>query len=481
MATALETVRTYAFHDLTTLTGQFSNWPSLSGDGKVVAFATTAANPSRILVNTVNADGSGQKQIDSFEPLCYCDGRLDISADGSTVVAMDSVQIRAVHNGAAVPVVTLTSNEIWDLRVTGDGSKVFFLLRRDAALKTSGMPLQRGVYVVGTDGNGLKQITGPTAVGGLIGMTPDKVFPFAACGPSLDISSDGSRVVFASEAAGAQSVFAVGGDGGGLHKLVDAAGGFKNVNKVGLSGNGQLAGYHATVGDNMIELGVIGFDGSGRRKLGSEPPAQLGGCTGRLQLSSDASKMYVAEPGYLYNTDGSGVLQLASVSNAFRPPNGAPLQDGTPSGTSNATATRFAFRRGDDKGIGQVMLLELDPMSLGAAPTLGSPTFTPVPVTIKGLDKAMATVKATGAKQVGSVFYSDGLPDLLDRGDGTGMHDDGKKGDATAGDGVYTGQGFYGYYPPKPGPKSLRFTAETTGPGLRHATVLETRGVVLQP
>jgi hypothetical protein len=479
-ATALETVRTYAFHDLTALPGNFSNWPSLSADGRVVAFATSAANPARIVVNVINADGTGQHEIDRFEPLCYCDGRLDISADGGSVVVTDSVQVRHLKGASATPLVTLDSNEISDIRLSADGARVFFLLRRNASLKNTSVPLERGVWVINADGNGLRQVTGASTVGVALGVTPDKVFPFAGCGASLDVSTDGTRIVFASAVAGMESVFAVNSDGTGLHKLVDASGGYKLVNKIGLSGNGQLVGFHVYVGDGTIEMGVVSFDGANRRKIAGEPAAPLGGCTGALVLSEDGGKMYVSEPGYLYDTDGAGVLQLTTT--AYRPPGGAPLQDGTPGGTMNAGATRFAFRRVDDKGIAQVMLLELDPTSLGAAPALSSPTFAPGRVTVAGLDIATATVQATGTAlgRVGVVFYSDGLPDLIDRGAGVALTDDGKGGDANANDAVFTGRGYYGYYPPKPGPKNLRFTAENKAGGLRHATVLESKGVVVE-
>jgi hypothetical protein len=225
---------------------------------------------------------------------------------------------------------------------------------------------------------------------------------------------------------------------------------------------------------------VIGADGNGRRKLDNEPPAPLAGCSGLMRLTTDGSKLYVSEPGYLYNTDGSGVLQLSDA--VFRPPGGAPVKDGTPEGWMNGDGTRFAFKNPDDAGIPQLMLLEVNPSSLGAAPALTNPTFAPGRVTVAGLSTAIATVAASGPGliRVGMVFFAGGLPDVIERGPGVTFNDKGMYGDAAAGDGVWTGQGFASYAPPKPGPRTLRFTAEAKSGGRRHATVLEAGTVTVE-
>jgi Tol biopolymer transport system component len=478
---ALAAVRTYAYHDLTALSAEPKNWPVISGDGRVVAFTTGASNPTRVVVNVVNADGTGQQEIDSYTPLCYCDGTVDINSDGQHVVSTDAVQIRHARvGGTSNPVLKLDSNEISDIRISADGTRIFFLLRRDAGVSGTSTRLERGIYVTGVDGTGLRQIAGPTTMAAGLGVIPDKIFPFSGCGRSMDVSTDGNRIAFASKVDGMERVFVVNADGSNLRKLVDASGGFKLVEKIALSGDGRLVAYHVYVGDGAIEMGVIGYDGTGRLKLGAEPAAPLAGCEGQLRFTQDGAKLYVSEPSYVYNTDGSGVLQLAM--GVVKPPGGSPVKDGTYRGWMNSTGTRFVYKNVDDKNIPQLMLLELDPASLAPAPVLTEPTFTPSAVTVAGLNEAVATIRAsgTGIKTVGVAFAKNGLPDVIDRGPGVAFTDKGTNGDGVAGDGVWSGKGFYGYYTPGPGPRTVRYTAEAWVSGKRHATVLEAGMVTVQ-
>jgi Tol biopolymer transport system component len=478
---ALSAVRTYAYHELTSLPVESQYWPVISGNGRVVAFATGTASPTQIAVNVVNADGSGQQEIDRYTPLCYCSGTVDISADGQHVVSTESVQIRhASVGGTANAVLTLDSNEIWDIRISADGTRIFFLLRRDAGISGTSTRLERGVYIVNVDGSGLRQVTGPTLMSVGLGVTADKIFPFAGCGRSMDVSTDATRIAFVTAVAGMETVFAVNADGSSVSKLVDASGGFELVDKIALSGDGRLVAYHVYVADGVVEMGVIGFDGTGRRKLDSEPPAPLAGCEGNLRFTQDGSKLFVSEPSYLYNTDGTGVLQLSM--GVIKPPGGTPVKDGTYQGWMNADGTRFVYKNADNANIPQLMLLELNPASLGSAPVLSEPTFTPGTVTVAGLNDATATVRAsgTGIKTVGVTFAANGLADVIDRGPGVIFGDSGSNGDAVAGDGLWSGKGFYGYDTPKPGPRTVRFTAEASVGGKRHATVLEAGTVTVQ-
>ena len=479
---ALTPVRTFAFHELTSLAAEPANWPVISGDGRVVAFTTGVASPSgQVIVNVGNADGTGQQVVDTYTPLCYCSGVVDINSDGKHLVSTEGTQIRhAQVGGAGNPVLKLTGNEISDIRISADGTRIFFLLRRDAVIGGTSTSLERGVYVVGVDGNGLRQITGPSAMAVGLAVTPDKIFPFSGCGRSMDISADGSRVAFAASVAGMERVFAVNADGSGVRKLVDASGGFKIVDKIAMSGDGRLVAYHVYVGDGAIEMGVIGYDGTGRLKLGAEPAAPLGACEGQVRFTQDGKKLYVSEPGYLYDTDGTGVLQLAI--GVVKPPGGSPVKDGTWRGWMDNAGKRFVYKNIDDKNIPQLMLLEVDPATLGPAPVLTDPTFTPVSTTVAGLGQAVASIRAggTGIKTVGVSFSRNGLPDVIDRGPGIAFADKGASGDTTAGDGVWSGKGFAGYTTPSPGPRSVRFTAEASVSGKRHATVLEAGNLTIQ-
>src|SRR5207247_5002669 len=99
----------------------------------------------------------------------------------------------------------------WGTGMTDDGSKVFFELGRDATVRGTNpsVRMERGIWVINSDGSGLRQVVGPSQVAAVLGMTADKVFPFRTNGrPGVSASADGSRVVF-STAAGGERIFAV--------------------------------------------------------------------------------------------------------------------------------------------------------------------------------------------------------------------------------------------------------------------------------
>lgn len=74
----------------------------------------------------------------------------------------------------------------------------------------------------------------------LLGTTPDKVFPFATNGWSLDVSADGSRVVFGVAAPGGERILSANADGSGLKPLI---GPVDFVVHAALSGDGTKVAY----------------------------------------------------------------------------------------------------------------------------------------------------------------------------------------------------------------------------------------------
>ena len=115
--------------------------PVLSSDGSRAVFAVAPgtgdpAKPNRIYV--VNADGTGLREVDAYQTLCYCGSIVDISANGSRVLSSDAVQLRiaATDGGGGRTLLTLNSNELAAIRISGDGNRVFFSLRRTPALRS---------------------------------------------------------------------------------------------------------------------------------------------------------------------------------------------------------------------------------------------------------------------------------------------------------------------------------------------------------
>ena len=172
----LSEIRTLAYHQLTQWTTganqRGEEAPILSDDGQRIAFARAPgtadpANPNRIFV--INADGSGEREVDAYTSLCCCGSMIDLSADGSRIVSSDSVQLRIAEasGGGGRELLALDSNEINAVRISGDGSTVVFRIYRDTTIRNTSpsQPIERGIYVINADGSGLRQLVGPSADG----------------------------------------------------------------------------------------------------------------------------------------------------------------------------------------------------------------------------------------------------------------------------------------------------------------------------
>jgi hypothetical protein len=334
--------------------------------------------------------------------------------------------------------------------------------------------------VVNTDGSGLRQVVGIDGVAALHGTTPDKVFPFSGCGVSLDVSRDGSRVVFMAAVAG-DKIMGVNDDGSGLHKIDEAGGTFLIGHQVHISGDGGKVGYVATIANNVVQLSSAAFDGSGKRALAASPPTSFGdGCGKPSSMTADGSQYFMSDVGLLFATDGSGVTSLAPFDFS-----GDWLVNGALYGGSmSSDGTRYAYIVGDAAGQGQIVTMEM-----GAAPPLGmAPAITEVgiaPTTIVkggqfGPNTVRARVAAPGMLRLAiATFMDKGLRD--NSLGGPTLVDDGTSGDATAKDGVFSSNRFSAPANATVGPRTVRVRAENTASdGRRHATVVELAGVSVQ-
>jgi hypothetical protein len=116
----------------------------------------------------------GQREVDAYKQNCFCGAMVDISADGNTVVSSDGVELRAASATGSAGKRLITNREIPFVRISPKGDKVFFIHRCGDA-SASDPTTERGLYVINTDGSGLKQVAGPKAVSSLLGTTADKV------------------------------------------------------------------------------------------------------------------------------------------------------------------------------------------------------------------------------------------------------------------------------------------------------------------
>ena len=463
------TVRTLVYHQITafpsgTAVNMFNgDAPVISRNGNVAAYAIS----NRIFA--INTDGTNQRQVDSYTAQCSCDSIVDINDDGTTIIATESVQLRVAGTGTILD----TNGSIGAIRVTGDGSKIFFLLSNDSGIAGTSTFLQRGLYVIGTNGSGLRQLIGPAAVASLLGgsASPGNIY-FGGGAHVLDISENGAHIVFAVSTfpnAALSVMLGVNSDGSGLHQF--PLGATYAINAVALSGNGAVAAYVRSPSpccSNPFELVAINFDGSARTVLSSNVPG-----LNADPLVIDTAGRWLHWEGVLYSTDGATRFQ----TDGSHAPFWGPL-DAVSLVTMNGTATRFLYVWGG----GQLATIDLNPSSLGSAPSVTNPTLTPDYILAHDLSTATVTASVAASGKLNDVeahTFRNGLWDGLAGGGNAGggvMVDDGTNGDVKAGDGIYTFNNIYsdGVPPEPPGPLVIRIYADVTASdGRRHATSID--------
>lgn len=476
-----ETIRTLVYHEITALTTgpnrDNGQQPVLSDDGNRAAFAIapgsgTPDNPNRIFV--VNAEGSELREVDSYTSLCFCGSEVDLTADGSRVISSDGVQLRIAEadGSGAAELIAFNSGEIKSIRFAGDGSNVFFLLRRDTSVRGTNMPIERGLYVIAPSGGLPRQIVGPNQIAAQLGLQPNEVFPFDINGHSLDVSNNGFRIVFGVNASG-HRLFGVNLDGTELHQILPAAPSGQ-ISHAGISGDGSkiLYGFCCGVPD---EIGVIDFFGAGRRILATPEPGMAWPGSELVQLNYDASLLLLGSSGRLINADASGVLQLAARGQSFSSDPPPLLYDGLFVATMNSSATRFLYLAGDQNRVEQLAVLDIDPVNFGEAPSITRPSTDPAYVLTNGRSPSAISAGVSATNTVVRVNYTlfhNGVMDseFLYRV----MTDDGANGDATAGDGVFTYGSLQTTSNTEVGPRTVRINAEVrANDGRRHSTAVE--------
>lgn len=469
----LSVVRTMAYHQLTALPDNGPDYRTstvISGDGTVIAYTRAPSSGNHIY--TMNFDGSGVREVDSYKSLCSCGPVLDISDDGTKVVSTEQRQIRFVDRGAVTPLITVDTG-IMGLKMEGDGRRVFFLIDRDGNITSNGRavtPIQRGLYVINADGSGLRQIVGPNAVAALFGaaadphISPEFTVTGNAPNHSLGVTSDGKRIVFGAKKVagnGPDAIFGVNLDGSGLHLVL---GPVPYVGHLAINaGSGAKVLYDTTSKNFVVETGIVNFDGTGQLALRHDG---LGNSPG-VQLSADGAVALAFD--ILYNTDGSGALQLSTIFNSLTP--GAPVM--------NSAATRFVYSfvlpHTYSQGLSQLASLEINPVSLGSAPAIANVSLNPGTI-VPGGGGATVTAGVSPADRVIGVNHAIVRNGLVEDPVNAvvSLVDDGTSGDLAAGDGVFTCNNVIASRSAPLGPRLLRLFAQVSdAAGLRHATLVD--------
>ncbi len=496
-ATGKTPIRTLVYHQITSFSesqvaGQ--GWQHVLSDngGHVVWYKQR--NPKGVF--TANADGSNIREVANLGT-----GRLirvDISADGSRISydgGGNGSKVNTVNSNGSNDRALLSLNQfIGTLRLTGDGSKVFFNLPGDARIEGSGNLVERGVYSINFDGSSQQQVIGPASIAGLLGIAASDVrFEGFTNGPEVDVSFDGTRIIFVAKTTqtGERHVFTARDDGSQLRKIFSPP--RSTPIEVGISRNGGKVAFIATIGGNR-EGYTSNFDGSQLRKIASNKDFQFTGVFGngvgdQISLTADGSKVIFNGDfrGHLFNSDGSGVLQLSANTAA---PAGMPLIVGNlarATMSSDGSRVLFSFIKSNTIPPGsrwQLATLDINPASLGEATALTNITVNPDVVAVNPASDATISVKVnTNIDYVGNVALLNGRRDS--KVTVRKFFDDGvSAGDNVAGDGIFTHNAIQAFSDAEIGPRILRINAEVfSANGRLHGTAvdLEPFAVVASP
>ncbi len=456
--------------------------PILSDDGTKIAFGRFENNAYHVTV--MNVDGTNPVEVLTSAS----SGNIDLSANGGRLAFTDSRSI-TVANGdgtGSQGVYGVDDPELESPRLTADGSRVFWIVGRDTfSGGQTTPPIRKGIYAANLDGPaGAGPVITREQIANAVGAGLDGFSLPRIQGIGLDVSADGSRVIFQVDFSGTSHAVVVGNsDGTNLHVLdTDQAPAIVNL---GISGDGsKVFVLGRDFPDSVSKLFVYDFDGSNRRVL-STGDTGINEANDRMQFSFDGSKFLFGTSSLLFNTDGSGVYQLGSFGSNLVGGNAGIL----PLAAMDASASRVLYAFNDANNVQQLAIARPDPTSLGAAPAVGMVTANPPFILTGSRSTTQVSATVTSASpivNVHEVFY---LPPPTVVGiysgggiaggnntisSSTDLTDDGMRGDATAGDGVFSNSFDVRTAEQTPGPRTIRVSATVTGAdGKLHATAVD--------
>jgi len=464
--------------------------PILSGDGRRAIWAESPGDPNPREENRVFAldlDGGQPAEIDAYQPICACRARVDISDDGNTVVSTDGVRIRILSGaatfGRAHEVLRLANNAIGALRISGDGTRIVFVVIRDTTVsepnpRKLGTPIPRGVWALGADGTAPIHLAGVEEIAVASGvpkaaLEADPDFTSDGAINALAVSDDGGHVIFGAHVGvGGEAVFSLTADAP-LSKLY---GPVQSVGQTAVSGDGQTVAFMTETQANARVMVISGgtlrstlfgyMDRGERLQLSRDGSTLLGkGLNGAVlvDVATSATRQ-------LFSTMPPSPLAAGASSRLLKGPGGSP--------TMNAAGTRVLYIADPlASNHGNLAVIELGPADLSGAPLIRELHADPDTVPPDGSKSASVTADVSWGGALIGVWLEilrDGVPETAFGPSVVPMEREAGP-DPQALQGVFAATLQSRDMGHALGPRQLRVLSESQATdGRRHGTVLET-------
>ncbi|MBI5831511.1 MAG: alkaline phosphatase family protein [Armatimonadetes bacterium] len=463
-----------AFEDRMALGNGIQPMLSRNGVSVAMAFAPDRADKEgKGRVATIRPDGSGFRWLDTYRPLLYVDLTVDINAHGTAIASTDWRQVRVVGvGGGAARQVLRVDGGLASIRLSPEGGTLYFAISARTRLTDTPTTLEKGLYAT-TDAGPPRLIVDEKAIATALGIAVTDLgsITSGSNGRGLDVSDDGQWLIFIASERGLKSrrhALVVGTNGQDLRRVFTLEGG-GGVCSVGMSGDGSCVALSAQrAGKEGYEGWIMDANG-GHQRLMTRSAAPMGSV-----CMSERGAAVFGQEGIVWSAEGAEPLPLAtpvSLRNARL--STALMQDLT------------VDRRGrlgiyvvyDAKDRPQLARVQVDPRDLGDGPSI-TDIVCPSTLTARDRDQVRVSARVVGpiapvGRVVVPVAYRDARR-VLDVGRSAAMADNGKDGDAAAGDGTYTSDLLHAETASPLGPVMLRFYAEIEGADSRHhATAVE--------
>lgn len=457
-------IDTLAYTQISNLTDiQVTSRIKANADGSKIIFT---GNFKRIY--TMKTDGSELKQVfdyNTFRGGCPCiDPFIDISGDGSTILWTDGINeiFTADFDGSNMetiatlipvdppfadvePVIHLPP------RLTYDGSKVFFF-------NVAGGKDFAGFYMIGSNGSGLTKLFSYKEMSqNVFGLDGTEFNPNTAFTNFLDISDDGSKVIFATHNIDINKGHTITYGNSTLQLLRNYAPLFTHIptgiGALSISRDGSKVVIPFRENDLIETVHIMDFNGDNQIELpyvfSSSATFQLDS-SGLNMLATNHLPEYggsIPLPVSIINLDSSRILDLTLLEGnpkvAFRGARASVF-------TYNAKTVFFINEIVREDSLEQIWELDINPDSLINHPIISNINFSPGYVFF---DKSnSSTFKVTVSPTIGSILYvnwdtfmegSYVFRGLRTFGTTENLVDDGTLGDVVAHDGIYTREGIF--------------------------------------